>query len=316
MRRATQTLQVNLGYRCNQACVHCHVNAGPSRTEMMDDATLALIVPVLQALGASRLDLTGGAPELHPRFRTLVGAAVAAGIQVVDRCNLTVLTEPGIEGLAEFLAEQRVAVVASLPCYQAANVDRQRGRGVFDKSIEALLQLNSLGYGKAGSALRLSLVFNPQGQSLPPDQKTLEAQYRLELAKHFGVVFTELLTITNMPIQRFADTLRREGKYDSYLDLLRAKFEPANLASVMCRDLVSVDYRGYLYDCDFNQQLQLPMDSVDPERTQPHLLDLLRGDVAGRIIRVDSHCFGCTAGQGSSCSGALERFVRSAPASP
>ncbi|MBK5257073.1 MAG: arsenosugar biosynthesis radical SAM protein ArsS [Vicinamibacteria bacterium] len=304
-RRATQTLQVNLGYRCNQACVHCHVNAGPSRTEMMDDETIRLIVPVLRSLGARTLDLTGGAPELHPRFRGLVSEAVAAGVQVVDRCNLTILTEPGFEDLAGFLARERVIVVASLPCYTAENVDRQRGKGVFGRSIEALHLLNSLGYGKEGTGLRLSLVFNPQGSSLPPDQRKLEAQYRHELAEHFDIVFTDLLTITNMPIQRFGDTLRREGRYEPYMDLLRAKFEPTNLESVMCRDLVSVDYRGLLYDCDFNQQLHLPVEPDDLDRPQPHLRDLLEGDVFGRAIRVDSHCFGCTAGQGSSCSGAL-----------
>lgn len=304
-RRATQTLQVNLGYRCNQACVHCHVNAGPTRTEMMDDETVRLIVPVLRSLGARTLDLTGGAPELHPGFRSLVSEAVALGVQVVDRCNLTILTEPGFEDLAGFLARERVTVVASLPCYTAANVDRQRGKGVFGRSIEALHRLNALGYGKEGSGLGLSLVFNPQGPSLPPDQRKLEAQYRHELAEHFDIVFTDLLTITNMPIQRFGDTLRREGRYESYMGLLRAKFEPANIESVMCRDLVSVDYRGLLYDCDFNQQLHLPIEPDELDRPQSHLRDLLEGDIFGRTIRVDSHCFGCTAGQGSSCSGAL-----------
>lgn len=304
-RRATQTLQVNLGYRCNQACVHCHVNAGPTRIEMMDDATIRLIVPVLRALGASTLDLTGGAPELHPRFRELVREARAEGVEVVDRCNLTILTEPGFEGLAEFLAREGVSVVASLPCYSAENVDRQRGRGVFERSIEALRSLNALGYGRLGTGLRLSLVFNPQGASLPPDQKALEAQYRKELMDRFGVVFSDLLTMTNMPIQRFATVLRLQGGYDGYMDLLRTKFEPANLEGVMCRDLVSVDYRGLLYDCDFNQQLHLPLEPDDTDHPQPHLRDLLEGDVFGRAIRVDAHCFGCTAGQGSSCSGAL-----------
>jgi radical SAM/Cys-rich protein len=304
-RRATQTLQVNLGYRCNQACIHCHVNAGPTRTEMMDDETLRLIVPVLRSLGVRTLDLTGGAPELHPGFRSLVSEAVALGVQVVDRCNLTILTEPGFEDLAEFLAREGVTVVASLPCYTAENVDRQRGKGVFDRSIDALHRLNALGYGREGSGLSLSLVFNPQGPSLPPDQRKLQAEYRVELKEHFGIEFTDLLTITNMPIQRFGDTLRREGKYDAYMDLLRATFEAANLESVMCRDLISVDYQGFLHDCDFNQMLQLPIEADDRAGARSHLRDLLRSDLVGRAIRVDSHCFGCTAGQGSGCSGAL-----------
>lgn len=272
---------------------------------MMDEATIRLIVPALRSLSAHTLDLTGGAPELHPQFRDLVHAARAAGIEVVDRCNLTVLNEPGFEDLASFLAGEGVAIVASLPCYSAGNVDRQRGRGVFDRSIRALRDLNALGYGRPGSGLRLSLVFNPQGPSLPPPQPDLEARYRKELAENFGVAFTDLLTMTNMPIQRFGETLRRERRYDAYMDLLRLKFEPANLEGVMCRDLLSVDYRGVLYDCDFNQQLQLPLDPHEAGGPRPHLGDLLEGDLSGRSIRVDSHCFGCTAGQGSSCSGAL-----------
>ena len=253
------TLQVNLGYRCNQSCLHCHVNAGPNRTEMMDDATLALIPQVLAARSIRTLDLTGGAPELHEGFRDLVRAARAQGVRVIDRCNLTILSEPGQEGLAEFLAGQQVEVVASLPCYSAANVDRQRGDGVFDQSIAALRQLNVLGYGQPGSGLVLNLVYNPQGPSLPPDQQALQADYKRELFEHFGIVFNELLALTNMPIQRFGSTLVSKGSFDAYMDLLKGSFQPQNLAGVMCRSLVSVDWQGWLYDCDFNQQLDLPL---------------------------------------------------------
>ena len=216
-RARLDTLQVNLGYQCNQSCLHCHVNAGPHRTEMMDAATLALIPEVLAARGLSTLDLTGGAPELHDGFRDLVRTARAQGMRVIDRCNLTILFEPGQEGLAEFLAEQRVEVVSSMPCYSAVNVDRQRGDGVFDLSISALRQLNALGYGLAGSGLVLNLVYNPQGASLPPDQQTLQADYKRELLAHFGIVFNELFALTNMPIQRFGSTLVSKGSFDSYM---------------------------------------------------------------------------------------------------
>jgi radical SAM/Cys-rich protein len=296
------TLQVNLGYRCNQSCLHCHVNAGPNRTEMMDDATLALIPQVLAARSIRTLDLTGGAPELHEGFRDLVRAARAQGVRVIDRCNLTILSEPGQEGLAEFLAGQQVEVVASLPCYSAANVDRQRGDGVFDKSIAALRQLNVLGYGQPGSGLVLNLVYNPQGPSLPPDQQALQADYKRELFEHFGIVFNELLALTNMPIQRFGSTLVSKGSFDAYMDLLKGSFQPQNLAGVMCRSLVSVDWQGWLYDCDFNQQLDLPLGTSGVRR---HLRDLLRTGLQAQPIRVSGHCYGCTAGQGSSCGGAL-----------
>ena len=296
------TLQVNLGYRCNQSCLHCHVNAGPNRTEMMDDATLALIPQVLAARSIRTLDLTGGAPELHEGFRDLVRAARAQGVRVIDRCNLTILSEPGQEGLAEFLAGQQVGVVASLPCYSAANVDRQRGDGVFDKSIAALRQLNVLGYGQPGSGLVLNLVYNPQGPSLPPDQQALQADYKRELFEHFGIVFNELLALTNMPIQRFGSTLVSKGSFDAYMDLLKGSFQPQNLAGVMCRSLVSVDWQGWLYDCDFNQQLDLPLGTSGVRR---HLRDLLRTGLQDQPIRVAGHCYGCTAGQGSSCGGAL-----------
>ena len=297
------TLQVNLGYKCNQSCLHCHVNAGPHRLEMMDAATLALIPQVLAARGLETLDLTGGAPELHDGFRDLVRAARAQGVRVIDRCNLTILFEPGQAGLAAFLAEQRVEIVASMPCYSAANVDKQRGNGVFDLSIAALQQLNALGYGQPDSGLVLNLVYNPQGASLPPDQQALQADYKRELLAHFGIVFNELFALTNMPIQRFGSTLVSKGSFDSYMDLLKNSYQPQNLPGVMCRSTVSVDWQGWLSDCDFNQQLGLGLGTSGLQR---HLRDLLNNRLDDQPIRVAGHCFGCTAGQGSSCGGALE----------
>ena len=297
------TLQVNLGYRCNQSCLHCHVNAGPNRLEMMDAATRALIPEVLAARGLSTLDLTGGAPELHDGFRGLVRTARAQGVRVIDRCNLTILFEPGQDGLAAFLAGQRVEIVASLPCYSAANVDRQRGDGVFDLSIAALRQLNALGYGQTGSGLVLNLVYNPQGAALPPEQQALQADYKRELLAHFGIVFNDLYALANMPIQRFGSTLVSKGTFASYMDLLQGSHQSANLPGVMCRGTVSVDWQGWLSDCDFNQQLGLPLGTSGLQR---HLRDLLTTDLQGQAIRVAGHCFGCTAGQGSSCGGALE----------
>ena len=302
-RARLDTLQVNLGYRCNQTCVHCHVNAGPHRTEMMDAATLALIPDVLAARGLGTLDLTGGAPELHDGFRGLVRAARAQGVRVIDRCNLTILFEPGQHDLAQFLADQQVEVVASMPCYSAANVDKQRGDGVFDLSIAALQQLNALGYGQPGSGLMLNLVYNPQGASLPPDQHALQADYKRELLAHFGIVFNELFALTNMPIQRFGSTLVSKGTFDSYMALLKNSYQAQNLPGVMCRRTVSVDWQGWLSDCDFNQQLGLPLGNSG---LQKHLRDLLTTDLDGKAIRVAGHCYGCTAGQGSSCGGALE----------
>lgn len=298
-RRTTRTLQVNLGYRCNQRCLHCHVNAGPTRTEMMAADTLALIPRVLAARGIGTLDITGGAPELHPQFRELVRQARSLGVKVIDRCNLTILFEPGQEGLAEFLATEGVEVVASLPCYSADNVDRQRGEGVFEKSIRALQKLNALGYGREGTGLLLNLVYNPQGASLPPAQAELEADYKRELAGQFGVVFNTLFALANMPINRFGSTLISKGQFADYLRLLKDNHQRANLEHVMCRDLISVDWQGRLYDCDFNQQLGLP------SAGSGHLRDLLAADSEGAAIRVADHCYGCTAGQGSSCGGAL-----------
>lgn len=294
------TLQVNLGYRCNQRCLHCHVNAGPLRTEMMADDQVALIPEVLMARRLATLDLTGGAPELHPRFRGLVEAARAQGVRVIDRCNLTILSEPGQEDLAAFLAGQGVEVIASLPCYLEDNVDAQRGQGVYARSIAGLKQLNALGYGQDGSGLVLNLVYNPGGPQLPPAQAGLEAAYKRELRDRHGIVFNRLYSLANMPILRFGSTLLSKGQFHDYLALLKASHNPANLDGVMCRELVSVDWRGRLYDCDFNQMLDLAMASPAT------LADLLARDLGQAEIRVASHCYGCTAGQGSSCGGALD----------
>jgi radical SAM/Cys-rich protein len=301
-RGALTTLQINLGYRCNQSCVHCHVAAGPNRTEAMSEATLALVCEVLDKRRIAILDLTGGAPELHPGFHRLVTAARDLGVKVVDRCNLTILLEDGQEDIADFLAHQRVEVVASLPCYLEDNVDRQRGKGVFEKSIAGLKKLNALGYGDPRTGLVLNLVFNPQGPSLPPNEGALEADYKRVLSERFGVVFNELFALANMPIQRFGSMLVSKRQFDGYMALLQGAHRPENLAGVMCRSLVSVDYEGFLHDCDFNQMLRLPLGGRD----RAHLRDLLTDDLQGRPIRVAGHCFGCTAGQGSSCGGALE----------
>ncbi|KAB7627593.1 arsenosugar biosynthesis radical SAM (seleno)protein ArsS [Alkalilimnicola sp. S0819] len=303
-RGALETLQMNLGYRCNQACLHCHVNAGPSRKEAMDLETMELALEVSRRRGVRTLDLTGGAPELNVHFRELVRRARKQGIHVIDRCNLTVLSEPGQEDLAEFLAEHDVEVIASMPCYSADNVDSQRGDGVFQRSIAGLRQLNALGYGVEGSGRALNLVYNPLGPTLPPGQEALQADYKRELRARFGVVFTGLFTLANMPIQRFGSTLISRGQFADYMRLLKENHKPENVPQVMCRGLVSVDYQGYLYDCDFNQMLGLPLQAVDAAR--PHLRDLLETDTEGRAITVADHCYGCTAGQGSSCGGALQ----------
>jgi radical SAM/Cys-rich protein len=303
LRRArVATLQVNLGYRCNQSCVHCHVAAGPNRTEAMDPETIDLVLQVLDARRIATLDVTGGAPELHPDFRRLVASARDLGVKVMDRCNLTILQEPGQEDLAAFLAGHQVEIVASLPCYLEENVDTQRGKGVFERSIAGLRRLNALGYGDPRTGLVLNLVYNPQGASLPPNQQALEADYKRILLERYGVVFNELYALANMPIQRFGSTLISKGQFDTYLDLLKGAHRPDNLPGVMCRSLVSVDYEGYLHDCDFNQMLKLPLGGGG----RPHLRDLLHDDLEGRPIRVAGHCFGCTAGQGSSCGGALK----------
>jgi radical SAM/Cys-rich protein len=302
-----QTLQVNLGYRCNQTCLHCHVNAGPNRTEMMDADNIESVLDVLRHHPIELLDLTGGAPELSPFFRTLVKQARALGVRVMDRCNLTILSEPGHEDLATFLAEQQVEITASMPCYSAENVDKQRGDGVFDRSIAGLQALNALGYGQPDSGLVLNLVYNPQGAVLPPPQAALEADYKRELKRHFDIVFNQLFAITNMPIQRFGSTLVSKGLFHDYMATLKGAYQASNLPTVMCRTMVSVDWQGYLYDCDFNQMLGMALPLQDKAR--PHLKDLLALELKGHDIRVANHCYGCTAGQGSSCGGALESNI-------
>ena len=302
-RTTTATLQVNVGKRCNQACHHCHVEAGPTRTETMGEAVAARVLALLAASPAVDLvDVTGGAPELNPHFRWLVREARRLGRRVIDRCNLTILLEPGMADLAEFLAAHRVEVVASLPCYSAENVERQRGRGVFERSIAALRILNRLGYGQPGSGLTLDLVYNPVGAFLPPPQAVLEARYRSELCARFGIEFCRLLTITNMPIARFADWLRRTGQDAAYMSLLVNHFNPATVPGLMCRSLVSVGWDGRLYDCDFNQMLEIPLGAA--ARTIWDLASL--DELTGQPVATASHCFGCTAGSGSSCGGALQ----------
>ena len=299
-----ETLQVNLGYRCNQSCLHCHVNAGPQRTEVMQPDTIDALIQFMDDNTIKTLDLTGGAPELNPLFRTLVSAARARGIGVIDRCNLTVLLEPGQQDTARFLADNNVRIVASLPCYLRENVDRQRGDGVFDSSLQVLRQLNALGYGKAGTGRQLDLVFNPQGPELPPPQAALEADYKRYLAQHYGVRFNQLLSLANMPIKRFGSTLVSRGEFEAYMCLLKGAHRDENLAGVMCRSLISVDWQGYVYDCDFNQMLDMPL-QID-NRTRLHISGLHDRDLHGQAIRIADHCYGCTAGQGSGCSGALE----------
>jgi len=303
-RSRLETLQVNLGYLCNQTCLHCHVNAGPRRKEIMDAQTVRTVLDFLAAHKISTLDLTGGAPEMNPHFRALVAEARDMDVRVIDRCNLTILEEDGYADMAGFLAQNHVEVVASLPCYLGENVDAQRGKGVFDISIQALKRLNALGYGVENSGLILTLVYNPQGANLPPSQHELEAAYKRELHLRYGIVFNQLFTITNMPIQRFGSTLISKGQFASYMQLLKQAYSEENLSEVMCRSLISVDWQGYVYDCDFNQMLQLPIHDEGGKRR--HLSALMDEDLTGQSITVMDHCYGCTAGQGSSCGGALE----------
>ena len=311
-RRTVDTLQLNLGYRCNQSCLHCHVNAGPKRTEEMTTETIDAVIDFLAASpGITTIDLTGGAPELNPQFRHLVVAARARGLRVIDRCNLTILEEPGFEDMTEFLAAHRVEVVASLPCYLEENVDQQRGKGVFAASLAGLRRLNALGYGREGSGLSLNLVYNPQGPSLPPPQIALQAAYKQHLGETYGVVFNELFTLANMPIQRFGSTLISKGQFNAYMGTLRAAHRDDNLPQVMCRSLVSVDWQGYLYDCDFNQQLGLAITEAHGGRL--HITQASTALLEDQPIRVADHCYGCTAGQGSSCGGALGHETAAAP---
>ncbi len=294
-------LQLNLGYLCNLSCLHCHVNAGPHRKELMDRATMQLALDVAEARAITRFDLTGGSPEMNPHFRWLVSTARARGIAVIDRLNPTIAEVDGYQWVPEFLAEQGVEVVASLPCHSQANVDSQRGDGVFESSIRVLRRLNELGYGRPGSGLTLNLVYNPGGAFLPPPQALLEADYKCLLEVNFGIFFNSLYALANMPVKRFGSQLLSKGQFEPYMDLLKAAHRDDNLASVMCRSLISVDWRGFLYDCDFNQMLDMPLGGEDSAR---HLSSLLTVDPPPQVA-VNGHCYGCTAGQGSSCGGAF-----------
>lgn len=305
LRRAPlRTLQVNLGYLCNMTCVHCHVAAGPNRTERMSRATAETVLAFLECHPEIELlDLTGGAPEMNAHFSLLVTESRRLGRRVMDRCNLTILEAPAYEGLGQFLADNKVEIVASLPCYSEGNVDKQRGKGTYESSVAALQRLNGLGYAHPDSGLLLHLVYNPLGPSLPPGQRKLKQDYQQRLWDEHRIRFNELFVITNMPVGRFGSILVSKGQMDDYLKLLKNAYEPANLANVMCRTLISVDWQGYVYDCDFNQMLDLPLDSSAKGRA--HLRDLMAADLTGRAITTGQHCYGCTAGQGSSCGGAL-----------
>ncbi len=297
-RKPLEALQINVGKRCNQTCRHCHVDAGPTRTEVMTRKTAERIVALLaQAPAVHTVDVTGGAPELHPEFRYLVERARALGKDVIDRCNLTVFFEPGQKETPFFLRHHQVQIIASLPCYSKENVERQRGHGVFDKSIKALRLLNNLGYGKEGSGLTLDLVYNPTGPSLPPPQNELENDYKRELKDFFGIEFNRLLTITNMPIQRFLADLRRNGSLEGYMDLLVQNFNPQAADGIMCRYLISIGWDGQIYDCDFNQMLEIPLGRKKRTVWEIDSFDEFRDEA----IAFEDHCYGCTAGAGSSC---------------
>lgn len=302
-KRKIDMLQVNMGKYCNQACLHCHVEAGPGRKEMMTRKTVEGIFSFLERSGIPTVDITGGAPELNPNFDYLVESCVRLGRHVMDRCNLTVLFEPGKEYLPKFFKRNRVEVICSLPCYTEENVDRQRGDGTFDLSIRGLKLLNDLGYGVPGTGLELHLVYNPLGAYLPPSQEQLEQNYKKILREKFGIVFNRLYCLANMPITRFEKFLRLRGQYDQYMELLEDNFNPATLDAVMCRSLFSVDWQGSVYDCDFNQVLDLPL--TDREGKPLKIWDLQQGEADARPIVVGDHCYGCTAGAGSSCGGAL-----------
>lgn len=300
-RNRLDTLQVNLGYLCNQQCLHCHVDASPRRTEIMDRKTIENVIEFLSNQRISTLDLTGGAPEMNPHFKHLVQAASEMGVHVIDRCNLTILQEPEQEGLAAFLANNRVEIIASMPCYLEENVNAQRGAGVFDKSIKGLQKLNALGYGSS-EELIMNLVYNPQGPNLPPSQAELEPAYKKSLLDNYGITFNKLFTLVNMPIKRFGSALISKGEFESYMHVLKSSHNNENLESVMCKRLISVDWQGYVYDCDFNQMLGIGLGAGDGKT---HLRDLMDNDINNGTIVVMDHCYGCTAGQGSSCGGAL-----------
>jgi len=302
-RTTLETLQVNLGYKCNQQCLHCHVNAGPKRKEVMTIDIINTLLKSLKTLNIKTLDLTGGAPELNPYFRYFVEQARAMSVHVIDRCNLTILLEPGHEDLATFLAKNKVEIVASLPCYTKDNVDDQRGKGVYAKSIQGLKLLNDLGYGHSDSNLEINLVYNPGGAFLPPSQQQLQDDYKNKLFDEHGIVFNSLFTITNMPIKRFGSTLLSKGIFDEYMQTLKSAHQHDNVSTVMCRSLISVDWQGYLYDCDFNQMLELPIQDNNNDRL--HISTLTNHSLDSTQITIAEHCYGCTAGQGSSCGGAL-----------
>ena len=306
-RISTRVLQINVGKKCNQTCAHCHVGAGPNRKEMMSHQTMQRVLDWLSQTKIPIIDITGGAPELNPHFRFLVSQIKnsSPARHVIDRCNLTVLFEAGQENLADFLAENEIEIIASLPCYNANNVDEQRGDGVFEKSIRALQKLNSMGYGK-NQNLILNLVYNPIGAHLPALQAALEADYKRALQENFGIVFNSLFTITNMPIARFAAHLRRSGEWDEYQKLLVQSFNPMSISDLMCRDTLNIGWRGEVYDCDFNQMLKMQWRDFDSLARPPlYLWDISPQQIAGRAIQTADHCFGCTAGAGSSCGGAL-----------
>jgi len=299
-RKPLEILQANLGYLCNLSCTHCHVNAGPKRTELMDKATIDQVLAFLDQQQLHTLDLTGGAPEMNPHFRYLVAAARDRGITVIDRCNLVVLLEAGFEDLGQFLADKQVEIVASLPCYLEDNVDKQRGKGTFNASITALQQLNALGYGQAGSGLQLNLVYNPQGANLPPGQHALEQAYKQYLFAQYGIVFNRLYALANLPIQRFGSVLLSKGQFEGYMALLKNSFNATTLEQVMCKNTLSVDWQGFVYDCDFNQMLKLPLRAAERHTHITEVPALLN-----QRINTLQHCYGCTAGQGSSCGGAI-----------
>lgn len=298
-RNKLEILQVNLGYLCNLSCTHCHVNAGPKRTELMAKATIDQVLAFIDKHAVHALDLTGGAPEMNPHFRYLVTQARDRGLKVTDRCNLVILLEKGYQDMAGFLAEKKVEIVASLPCYLKENVDKQRGKGTFNASIKALQLLNELGYGLANTGLELNLVFNPQGATLPPEQQALEHIYKQHLNEHYGIVFNYLFAMTNLPIQRFGSVLLSTGQFDDYLRLLKDNFDASNLDKVMCKNTLSVDWQGFVYDCDFNQMLRVPLGG----KQKIHLAQV--SELTGKAIATMQHCYGCTAGQGSSCGGAI-----------
>ena len=296
-----ETLQINIGYKCNQACKHCHVNSSPLRTEKMSNEIISLIPKIIDKYKIKTLDITGGAPEMHPEFRNLVTSLSDKNIDIIDRCNLTIFFEEGYKDLPQFLAQNRVIVTASLPCYEKDNVELQRGYGVFEKSINALKILNNLGYGKHKNGLQLNLVYNPVNPILPPPQKLLEADYKKVLFEKYDISFNNLYTITNMPINRYADSLNRENKLGSYYKLLKENFNKNNLENLMCKKTISVDWKGQIYDCDFNQQINL-QGTKGPKTLTDLMNKSFKFDYK---VAVKEHCFACTAGAGSSCGGTL-----------